>query len=49
MEERMARQPVWCTAYTVPVSAADPEVHGEDARSKRLSVLAAFEAHVANT
>lgn len=45
----MEMSPMWNTAYISPVSAANPEVHVQDARSKRLSVFAVFEAHTANT
>lgn len=40
---------MWNTTYVSPVSAANPEVHVQDSRSKRLSVLAVFKAHTANT
>lgn len=42
------RRSVWNIAYRGPISAADPEIHVEDARSKRPRVPAASEARMAS-
>ena len=42
------RRSMWNVAYRGPTSAADPEIHVEDARSKRARVPAASEARMAS-
>lgn len=39
---------MWNIAYIGPTSAANSEIHVEDARSKRPRVPAASEAHIAS-
>lgn len=39
---------MWNTVYIGPTSAANPEIHVQDTRSKRPRVPAASEAHIAS-
>lgn len=39
---------MWNIVHIGPTSAANPEIHVEDARSKRPRVPAASEAHIAS-
>lgn len=43
------RRSDWNIAYIGPMSAANPEIRVEDARSKRPRVPTASEAHIAST